>query len=147
MGSELQRAHLEDMQDLDDRFPRRSAAYIMTALLGIFMAYLAINGAVGPTSAAHGFGFDLAAPADAFYLYVKADRDLAIAIAIFGLLAYRRATPLLIVTCALLVAPICDGTLVTIHHGLGYALAVHGTAVAYGVALAAVLWRVRRQAR
>jgi hypothetical protein len=147
MGSRLDEAHLERMQHLDDRFPRASAAYVMTALFGTFMAFLAIRGFIDPIGAAHGFGKDLAAPADAFYLHVKADRDLAIAAAMFGLLAYRRATPLALMVGGLLIAPICDGTMVSIHHGLGYALSVHGTAVAYGVALVAVLWRVRRQAK
>lgn len=147
MGATPGRAHLEGMQHLDDHFPRLSAAYVMTALLGAFMAYLAINGVLHPVGAAHGYGVDLAAPADAFYLYVKADRDLAIAALLFGLLAYRRATPLLIVVGSLLLAPLGDAILVTSHHGLGYALSVHGTAIAYGIALLAVLWRVRRQAK
>jgi len=119
----------------------------MTALLGAFMAFLAIRGALDPVGAAHGFGADLAAPLDGFFLQVKADRDLAIAAAIFGLLAYRRATPLLILVGALLLAPIGDAILVTGRHSLGYALAVHGSAVAYGLALLAVLWRTRGQAR
>jgi uncharacterized protein DUF4267 len=147
MGSEAACAHLEGMQHLDDQFPRFSAAYVMTALLGTFMAFLAIRGVVDPISAAHGYGVDLAAPADAFYLYVKADRDLAIAALLFGLLAYRRATPLIIVVGSLLLAPLGDAILVTARHSLGYALAVHGSAVAYGIALVAVLARARRQAR
>jgi len=135
------------MQTLDDRFSRMSAAYVMTALLGAFMVFLAIRGTTDPVSAAHGFGVDLAAPADAFYLYVKADRDLAIAAAIFGLLAYRRATPLLIVVGSLLLAPLGDAILVTAHHGFGYAMAVHGSAIGYGLLLVAVLWRARGQVR
>jgi hypothetical protein len=147
MCSAVERAHLGGMQHLDDRFPRSSAAYVMTALLGGFMAFLAIRGVLDPVGAAHGFGADLTARPDAFYLYVKADRDLAIAAVVFGLLAYRHATPLLIVVGSLLIAPMGDAILVTAHRGLGYALSVHGTAVAYGIALLAVLWRARRHAR
>jgi hypothetical protein len=119
----------------------------MAALLGVFMVFLAVRGALDPLGAAHGFGADLAAPVDAFYLHVKAGRDLAIAAAIFGLLAYRRVTPLAILVATLLIAPICDAALVMHEGRIGYALEVHGSAVAYGAVLVALLRRARARYR
>lgn len=128
----------------DPRLAVRSLAFVLTAVLTAFMLFLAIRGALGAVDAAHGFGVDLAAPLDAFYLHVKADRDLAIGLALAALLAYRRATPLLLVVGALCVAPIIDCALVAAHGRVGYALGVHGSAAAFGVVLVALLARARR---
>jgi hypothetical protein len=146
MVAESDRRHVWSMQDQPrDLIPVRSAAFVMAALLGAFMAFLAINGALDPLRAAAGYGVPLAAPADAFYLLVKAGRDLAIAAAVFGLLRYRHAKPLAILVGTLMLAPICDMSLVMHAGRTGYALAVHGSAVAYGAVLVALL--CRRQAR
>lgn len=129
----------------DHRLPRRSLGFVLTAVLALFMLFLAVRAALDPIGAAHGFGVDLAAPLDAFYLYVKADRDLAIFGVLVALLIHGRTVPLLIAVGALCVAPIIDGSLVAAHGRLGYALAVHGSAVAYGFVLVALLLRARRQ--
>jgi ABC-type xylose transport system permease subunit len=145
MGCGHDQPHGEAMQARpDDLLPVRSVAFVMTAVLGAFMAFLALRAAIDPLGAATGFGSSLAAASDAFYLHVKADRDLAIAAAILGLLAYRGATPLAILVAAMLIAPICDALLVMREGRLGYALAVHGSAVAYGVVL---VWQLRARAR
>lgn len=129
----------------DHRLPRTSLAFLLTAVLAAFMLFLAVRGATDPISAAHGFGADLAAPLDAFYLHVKADRDLAIAGVLVALLVHGRTTPLLLAVSALCVAPIIDGSLVAARGLVGYALGVHGSAVAFGVVIIALLVRARRR--
>lgn len=124
---------------------RSSTGFVLVAVLAAFMLFLGVKGFFDPVGAAHGFGTDLAAAADGFYLHVKADRDLAIGLMLVGLLAYRRITPLVITVATLCVAPVIDGTLVALHGRLGYALAVHGSAVAYGAITVAVLLRSQRR--
>jgi len=129
----------------DHRLAVRSLTFLLTALLAGFMIFLAIRGAFSAADAAHGFGFDLAAPVDAFYLHVKADRDLAIAGVLVALLVYRRTTPLLLTVGALCIAPIVDCALVSATGRVGYALGVHGSAAAYGLVLVWMLARARRR--
>lgn len=129
----------------DHRLPRASLASILTWVLAAFMLLLAVRDAFDPIGAAHGFGADLAAPLDAFYLHVKADRDFAIAALLVGLVVYGRTTPLLIVVSALCVAPIVDCSLVAARGMVGYALGVHGSAAAFGLVLLALLARARRR--
>jgi hypothetical protein len=129
----------------DHRLPRTSLAFILTAVLAAFMLYLAVFGAFNPIGAAHGFGADLVAPLDGFYLHVKADRDLAIGAVLVALLVYGRTTPLLLTVSALCVAPIIDGALVAARGMPLYALGVHGSAAAFGFVLIALLVRARRR--
>jgi len=126
---------------------RRSVAFVLVAILTAFMAFLGVGGFLGPLGAAHGFGIDLVAPADAFYLLVKADRDLGIAVLLLGLLVYRRATPLAVVVAALCIAPLADCALSLLdpRGHAGYALAVHGSAFLYGLATTVLLVRARRR--
>lgn len=133
------------MTTIDHRLPRTSLAFILTAVLAAFMLYLAVFGALDPLGAAHGFGADLVAPLDGFFLHVKADRDLAIGAVLVALLAYGRTTPLLLVVGALCVAPIIDCALVAANGKLAYALGVHGSAAAFGFVLIALLARARRR--
>lgn len=123
----------------------RSVAFVLTALVAAFMVFLAVRGALGPISAAHGFGIDLASPLDAFYLHVKADRDLAIGAILVALLIYRRPAPLALFVGASTVAPVLDCLLVALEPRghLGYALAVHGSAAVYGVVTTWLLARAR----
>lgn len=125
--------------------PHRSTGFVLVAVLAAFMLFLGVRGFFDPISAAHGFGADLAAVVDGFYVHVKADRDLAIGLLLVALLVYRRITPLVIAVATLCVAPIIDATLVTLHGRLGYALAVHGSAAAYGVITIAVLLRAAKR--
>ena len=107
-----------------------SVAFVLVALITAFMLFLGVRGMVDPISAAHGFGIDLASPLDAFYLHVKADRDLAIGAMLLALLLYRRPTPLALFVGASTIAPVLDCLLVALEprgHA-GYALAVHGSA-------------------
>lgn len=131
----------------DTLLPRGSVAFVLVAILAAFMAWIGVGGFLDPLSAAHGFGIDLVAPADAFYLHVKADRDLSIAVLLAGLLVYRRATPLAVVVAALCIAPLADCTLSLLdaRGHVGYALAVHGSAVLYGIVTTALLVRARRR--
>lgn len=133
------------MTTTDHRLPRTSLAFILTVVLTAFMFVLAACAAFDPIGTAHGFGADLAAPLDAFYLHVKADRDFAIGLLLVGLLVYGRTTPLLIVCGALCVAPIVDCALVAARGLVGHALSVHGSAVAFGFVLVALLVRARRR--
>jgi hypothetical protein len=129
----------------DSLLPRSAPGFVLVAALAAFMLFLGVRGFLDPIGAAHGFGADLAAAADGFYLHVKADRDLAIGLLLVALLAYRRLTPLVLAVATLFVAPIIDGTLVALHGRLGYALAVHGSAVAYGAITIAVLLRAAKR--
>jgi hypothetical protein len=116
---------------------------VMVGLLAAFMVFLGIRGFVTPESAAIGFGFPLADPLDAFYLHVKADRDLSIGIALAALLAFRQRAALVSVLAASLVMPLADFVLVlrSGHATLLYALSVHGSAVLYCAVLLGLLVR------
>ena len=132
----------------DSRLSPRSLPFVLVVVLAAFLLLLAVRGALDPLGAAHGFGVDLAAPADAFYLHVKADRDLALFAVLVALAIYRRPAPLALVVAVACIAPMIDAVLVatTRPGGLGYALGVHGSAAAYGVVTAALLWRAHRRA-
>ena len=80
---------------------------------------------------------------DAFYIHVKADRDLTLGLALLALLLYRRALPLALLVAAGTVAPVfdCALSLADPRGHVGYALAVHGSAVLYGLVTLWVLLR------
>lgn len=141
MGRACREPHHDGMADNTSLLPVRSLGFILVALLAAFMLYLGINGMLGPLAAAHGFGVDLAAPADAFFLHVKADRDLAIGAAFVALLLYRRSMPLALFTGACIIAPVIDCLLVALHGRPLYALAIHGSAPLYGLLTTHVLLR------
>ena len=133
---------------LSDRLSLRSLPFALVAILVVFLLLLAVRGFFDPLDAAHGFGVDLAAPADAFYLHVKGDRDLALALTLLALLIYRRPAPLALFVAAACIAPVLDACFVAFARGhAGYALAVHGSAAAYGVVTAALLGRAHRRAQ
>lgn len=117
----------------------------MSLLLVAFLLLLAVRGLWVPVDAASGFGIPLADSLDAFYLRVKADRDLGSALAVGALLwlGERRALGALVL--ALTIEPIFDaGLLIGDPRGkLAYALAVHGSAAVYGLFLS---WRLLRKA-
>lgn len=133
----------------DPRLSPRSLPYVLVALLAAFLLFLAVRALFDPIGAAHGFGIDLAAPADAFYMHVKADRDLALAAILLALMLDRRPRALALFVAAACIAPVCDGLLVALdpRGSAGYALGVHGSAVAYGVVTAALLWRAHRRSQ
>jgi Domain of unknown function (DUF4267) len=116
---------------------------VMTWLLAAFMLFLAARGFLAAESAAVGFGFPLADPADAFDLHVKADRDLSIGIVFVALLMSRQRRALMTVLAASLVMPLVDCALV-LQSGRAtvlYALSVHGSAFVYCAALLALMLR------
>jgi hypothetical protein len=131
----------------DPRLSPRSLPFVLVVVLAAFLLLLAVVGALDPIGAAHGFGVDLVAPADAFYLHVKADRDLALFAVLVALAIYRRPAPLALFVAATCIAPVVDCTLVARDHSLGYALGVHGSAAAYGVVTAVLLWRAHLRGR
>jgi len=133
----------------ESRLSPRSLPFVLVIVLAAFLLLLAAMGFLAPLVAAHGFGVDLAAPADAFYLHVKADRDLALAAVLIALIAYARPAPLALFVGATCVAPVIDGLLVALdpRGHVGYALAVHGSAVVYGVVTVILLWRAHRTGR
>jgi len=140
-------SHLAAMTSpLDSRLSPRSLPFVLAVVLAAFLLLLAVRGWLAPLDAAHGFGIDLAAPVDAFYLYVKGDRDLTLTAILIALLVYRRPAPLALFVAAACVAPVIDGSLVAAdpRGHAGYALAVHGSAAIYGVVTAALLWRAHR---
>jgi hypothetical protein len=116
---------------------------IMTCALVAFMCLLAAFGFFAGESAATGFGFPLAQPADAFYLHVKGDRDLAIGLALAALLVTRQRRALAVVLGAFVLMPLIDATLLLAsgHASLFYVLAVHGSAALYVAILALLLAR------
>lgn len=136
------------MMSHDSRLSPRSLPFVLVVLLAAFLLFLAVFGTLDPLAAAHGFGADLVAPADAFYLHVKADRDLALFAVLTALAIYRRPLPLALCVGPAVVAPVIDATLVALHQGsLGYALAVHGSAAVYGVVTTVLLWRAHRRSQ
>src|SRR5215813_3947414 len=157
MGDRPRRRHVVGMttdtthtiDSTDPRLSPRSLPFVLVAILAAFLALLAVMGLFNPLGAAHGFGVDLAAPADAFYLHVKGDRDLALAGILIALMAYRRPAPLAMFVAVTCIAPVLDCSFVASdpRGGVAYALAVHGSAVVYGVVTAALLWRAHRRAR
>ncbi|HEX4475473.1 MAG TPA: DUF4267 domain-containing protein [Polyangiaceae bacterium] len=116
---------------------------VMSWLLVAFMLFLGLRGFIAPESAAVGFGFPLADPADGFYLHVKADRDLSIGLALAALVVLRQRRALAAVLATCLVMPLIDGTLVVLggRHSLMYALCVHGSAAIFVATLLALLVR------
>jgi hypothetical protein len=132
----------------DARLAPRSLPFVLVVILAAFLLLLAVVGALDPLGAAHGYGFDLAAPADAFYLHVKAGRDLTLFAVLVALAIYRRPAPLALMVAVACIAPVVDAALVaTAPDGrLGYALGVHGSAAAYCAITAALLWRAHRRA-
>jgi hypothetical protein len=147
MVAMLRRGHRGGMTStISDRLSPRSLPFVLVAILVAFLLLLAVGGFFDPLGAAHGFGIDLAAPADAFYLHVKGDRDLALALTLLALLVYRRPAPLALFVAAACIAPVIDASLVASdpRGHVGYALAVHGSAAAYGIVTAALLWRAAR---
>jgi len=70
----------------------------LCAVLALFLFWLAYRAGFEPAAAASSFGVAVRDPADLFYVFVKADRDLASALAVLALLVYgdRRALGLLI---------------------------------------------------
>ncbi|APR87894.1 hypothetical protein A7982_13243 [Minicystis rosea] len=123
-----------------------SPSFILGALGGAFMLFLAVRGFAQPVAAAQGFGLPLFDVGDAVLLYIKAGRDLGIGLMFVGLLALRMRVALGVVTLASSVMPLVD-CLVTSISGrvsISYALMVHGSAVIYCVVAAVVmLWTPR----
>jgi len=126
-----------------------SPAFVMTAILALFMLFLAFRGFLVPDAAAAAFGVPLTDPTDAFYLRVKGDRDLSTALALFALMALRRPLPLAIFVTAALVQPMCDFLLVVgdSRGSIVQALSVHGSAVVYVAVLSLLLFREHTRLR
>jgi hypothetical protein len=120
-----------------------SPAFVMTAILALFMLFLALRGCFAPHAAAVGFGIPIENPADLFYLRVKGDRDLSTALALIGLMALRRPLPLAIFVAAAIVQPLFDCFLVLADSrgSAVQALSVHGSAVVYVAVLSLLLLR------
>jgi hypothetical protein len=126
-----------------------SPAFVMTAILTLFMLLLAVRAFFVPHAAAVGFGIPAVNPTDLFYIRVKGDRDLSTALALMGLMALRRPLPLAIFIAAAIVQPLFDCLLVlTDPRGSAvYALSVHGSAAVYGVVLSLLLFREHARSR
>jgi hypothetical protein len=124
----------------------RSLPGILGGVLAAFMFLLAARGFLVPAEAAHGFGIDIEAPADLFYLHIKAGRDLGWGLLFAGLLFLRQRAPLRVAVAAATACPLvdCVASILDPRGHVGYALAVHGSAAVFGVVLVALL-RPRRQ--
>ncbi|NOJ95481.1 DUF4267 domain-containing protein [Corallococcus coralloides] len=122
-----------------------SPTALATLLLGAFMLFLSLNAMRDPLSAARGFGLRDSGSEVIPWLYVKAGRDLGVALAMFALVAIRQRQAAGVFVLACMVMPVVDA--LTVMRGgasLGFALAVHGSAALYGVVLAAALLRPRK---
>lgn len=122
-----------------------SPTAVLTLLLGAFMLFLSIRGVLDPTSAAAGFGLPLSGTEAIPWMHVKAGRDLGIGLALVALVGIRQRQAAGVFVLACLVMPTVDA-LTAVHEGgtsLAMALAVHGSAAAYGVVLAFALLRRR----
>jgi hypothetical protein len=146
--------HPGGMNDTDTtrsqaRLPFSSPAFVMTAILTLFVVLLAVRALFAPHAAAVGFGIPIVHPSDLFYVMVKGDRDLSTALALLGLMALRRPLPLAIFIAAAVVQPLCDCLLVlTDPRGSAvYALSVHGSAAVYCVILSLLLFREHARRR
>ncbi|MBU8895310.1 DUF4267 domain-containing protein [Corallococcus sp. M34] len=119
-----------------------SPTAVFTLILGAFMLFLSINGVLNPVEAAKGFGLSLTGTEAIPWMHVKAGRDLGIALGIFGLVAVRQRLAAGAFVLASIVMPTVDAlTVVQAGTSVPYALMVHGSAVVYGVVLAAALLR------
>jgi len=119
-----------------------TAGLVLTGLLAAFLLFLGIRGFLAPEAAARGFGIPLAAAADAVYIHIKAGRDLGIGAMLIALMISGRRGPLAGVIAASLIMPLNDCLHVMAAGRVGYALAIHGSAVVYGLV---VLWVLRRR--
>ncbi|QSQ18272.1 DUF4267 domain-containing protein [Myxococcus landrumensis] len=122
-----------------------SPTALFTLLLGAFLLFLSLRGALDPISAARGFGLTDSGSEVIPWLYVKAGRDLGLALAMFALVAIRQRKAAGVFVLATIVMPTVDA--LTVMHGgasLAFALAVHGSAVVYGIVLAAALLRPQK---
>jgi hypothetical protein len=138
------RHHLGGMSSWKPLAPR-SAAFVLTAVLALFMFFLALRAFLQPEDAAAGFGLPLAASADAAWLHVKGGRDLAVGVLLTWLLALRERGALFVVIASALVIPVNDGLQVVARDGtrIAYALGVHGSAAAFAVVVLFLLRRGR----
>jgi len=127
----------------DIKLSSRSLGFFLVALLAAFMLFLGVRGFVDPLGAAHSFGVDLVSAGDAFYVHVKADRDLTLGLALVALLVYGRARALAWFIAAATIAPLLDCvlSLADARGHAAYALAVHGSAALYLVFTTWVLSR------
>jgi len=153
VGIESQ-THAEGMNNTDaspaeTRLRLAAPAFVMTAILVLFMLFLALRGFFVPHAAAVGFGIPIESPSDLLYLRVKADRDLSTALALLGLIALRRPLPLAIFMMAALVQPLSDCLLVLTdpRGSTVQALSVHGSAVIYVMVLSLLLFREDARSR
>ncbi|AGC43462.1 hypothetical protein MYSTI_02135 [Myxococcus stipitatus DSM 14675] len=122
-----------------------SPTALFTLLLGAFLLFLSLRGALDPISAARGFGLTDSGSEVIPWLYVKAGRDFGLALAMFALVAIRQRKAAGVFVLATIVMPTVDA--LTVLHGgasLAFALGVHGSAVVYGVVLAAALLRPQK---
>ncbi|WP_338864446.1 DUF4267 domain-containing protein [Myxococcus stipitatus] len=124
-----------------------SPTALFTLLLGAFMLFISLRAAMDPVSAARGFGLTDSGSEVIPWLYVKAGRDLGLALAMFALVAIRQRKAAGVFVLACIVMPTVDA--LTVMHGgasLAFALAVHGSAALYGAVLAAALLRPQKVA-
>ncbi|WP_163991050.1 DUF4267 domain-containing protein [Pyxidicoccus caerfyrddinensis] len=119
-----------------------SPTAVFTLLLGAFMLFLSINSRVDPVSAARGFGLPLSGSEALPWMSVKSGRDLGIGLAIVALVVTRQRLAAGLFVLTSIVMPVVDAlTVLKAGASLALALSVHGSAVVYGVVLAAALLR------
>ncbi|MEI9938591.1 MAG: DUF4267 domain-containing protein [Pseudomonadota bacterium] len=122
---------------------RTSPSFLVGAALAAFMLFLGVRGLLAPEAAALGFGFPVVDPADAVWLRIKGDRDLSVALgmAVFLALRWRRALGALLL--ASIVSPLLDCiiSLSTPGHNTAFALSIHGGATVLVAVLGVVLSR------
>jgi hypothetical protein len=123
-----------------------SPTALLTLVLAAFMLFLSARGALGPVSAADGFGLPLAGDDALPWLRIKAGRDLGIGLMLLAALLQRQRRVVGAMVLVSVVMPTVDA-LTVIGHGarsVGYALGVHGSAALFGLLLGAALLRPAR---
>ena len=125
-----------------------SPSAVFVAVLAAFMLFLGVNGHLNPIPAAIGFGLPDTATSTAIvpWMHVKAGRDIGIGLMIVALLAARERRALGWLITVSMVMPITDAlTILSNGASVAYALAVHGSAVLYGLLLGPWLLHTSRR--
>ena len=132
-------------QSLAPRFPWRSAAVWLSALIAVMMAYNAWQAFAAPTAFAARFGLTGAADADAGFVQVYASRALFLALVTAVLLAWRQFRALGLFAAVAVVMPVADAVQVSAAGGASSIVIRHIVIAAYLVMTALLLLRLAKQ--
>jgi hypothetical protein len=131
------------------RWKLTSPTAVLSWTLVAFLFFLSARAAFDPVGAADGFGVPVSSPDALPWLHVKAGRDLGLGLMLLTVLLQRERRVFGAMTLASVVIPVADALSVVDHgaRSIGYALAVHGSAVLYGLLLGTWLLRTHAAAQ